>query len=157
MIFSNFLYALLNAISKQVVANMSYRGVIIALDEFETIEELIEREQIAPAFMGFLRGLVQMNPEKIAFAFAGLHTLEEMTADYFEPFFASVISIRVSFLNPGATKTILANPVTDNSSEQTNSLDKSPLNPPIMGDSSVNLPPNLGGWGGKNKFFPQKD
>ena len=98
---------------KQVVANMPYRGLIIALDEFETIEELIQRGQIDPAFMGFLRGLVQMNPEKIAFAFAGLHTLEEMTADYFEPFFASVIPIRVSFLNSGATKTILANPVSN--------------------------------------------
>ncbi|MGB5635858.1 MAG: ATP-binding protein, partial [Waterburya sp.] len=98
---------------KQVVATMAYRGLIIALDEFETIEELIQRGQIDPAFMGFLRGLVQMKPDKIAFAFAGLHTLEEMTADYFEPFFASVIPIRVSFLNSGATKTILANPIAD--------------------------------------------
>ena len=94
---------------KQVIADMSYRGLIIALDEFETIEELIQQGQIDPGFMGFLRGLVQMSP-KIAFAFAGLHTLQEMTADYFQPFFASVIPIRVSFLNPGATKTILANP-----------------------------------------------
>ena len=94
---------------KQVIADMPYRGLIIALDEFETIEELIQQGQIDPGFMGFLRGLVQMSP-KIAFAFAGLHTLQEMTADYFQPFFASVIPIRVSFLNPGATKTILANP-----------------------------------------------
>ncbi|MEM9272575.1 MAG: ATP-binding protein [Cyanobacteria bacterium P01_F01_bin.143] len=94
---------------KKVIADMSYRGLIIALDEFETIEELIQQGQIEPGFMGFLRGLVQMSP-KIAFAFAGLHTLEEMTADYFQPFFASVIPIRVSFLNAGATKTILANP-----------------------------------------------
>ena len=94
---------------KQVIADMPYRGLIIALDEFETIEELIQQGQIDPGCMGFLRGLVQMSP-KIAFAFAGLHTLQEMTADYFQPFFASVIPIRVSFLNAGATKTILANP-----------------------------------------------
>ncbi|VEP18465.1 ATPase (fragment) [Hyella patelloides LEGE 07179] len=98
---------------KQVIANMSYKGLVIALDEFETIEELIQRGQIEPSFMSSLRGLVQMNPEKIAFAFAGLHTLEEMTADYFQPFFASVINIHVSFLNKGATKTILANPIPD--------------------------------------------
>ncbi len=95
---------------KQVLANMPERGLIIALDEFETIEELIERGQIDPAFMGFLRGLVQINPEKIAFAFAGFHTLEELTADYFEPFLKSVIPIRVSFLNPGATRQILLKP-----------------------------------------------
>jgi len=47
---------------------------------------------------------------KIAFAFAGLHTLEEMTADYFQPFFASVIPIHVGFMEPAVTRQILANP-----------------------------------------------
>ena len=51
-----------------------------------------------------------MNP-KIAFVFAGLHTLEEMTGDYFQPFFASVIPIHVDSLNPGATQQILSNPI----------------------------------------------
>jgi len=93
---------------KQVVANLG-GGLIIALDEFEKIEELIEAGKIHKDFMGFLRGLVQMS-SKVAFAFAGLHTLEEMTADYFQPFFASVIPIHVGFLGLGATRQILANP-----------------------------------------------
>ena len=59
-----------------------------------------------------LRGLVQMDP-KIAFAFAGLHTLEEMTEDYFHPFYASVIPIRVRFLTPGATHQLLVDPARD--------------------------------------------
>ncbi|MEB3340230.1 hypothetical protein [Okeania sp.] len=59
--------------------------------------------------MAVLRGFVQMSP-KIAFAFAGLHTLEEMTEDYFQPFFASVIPIRVGFLNRATTRQLLANP-----------------------------------------------
>ncbi|MBD2514169.1 ATP-binding protein [Nostoc sp. FACHB-973] len=84
-------------------------GLIIALDEFEKIEELIESGKIPVDFMGFLRGLVQMN-SKISFAFAGLHTLEEMTADYFQPFFASVIPIHVGFQQRTATRQILANP-----------------------------------------------
>jgi hypothetical protein len=93
---------------KQVEAQLN-GGLIVALDEFEKIEELIEAEKIPKDFMGYLRGLVQMS-SKVAFAFAGLHTLEEMTADYFQPFFASVISIHVGFLQPGATRQILANP-----------------------------------------------
>jgi AAA+ ATPase superfamily predicted ATPase len=93
---------------KQVEAHLS-GGLIVALDEFEKIEELIEAEKIPKDFMGYLRGLVQMS-SKVAFAFAGLHTLEEMTADYFQPFFASVIPIHVGFLQPGATRQILANP-----------------------------------------------
>jgi AAA+ ATPase superfamily predicted ATPase len=93
---------------KQVEVHLS-GGLIVALDEFEKIEELIEAQKIPEDFMGFLRGLVQMS-SKVAFAFAGLHILEEMTADYFQPFFASVIPIHVGFLQPGATRQILANP-----------------------------------------------
>ena len=98
---------------KQIVETRlipSQQGLIIALDEFEKIEELIELEKIPADFMGYLRGVVQMSSQ-IAFSFAGLHTLEEMTADYFEPFFASVIPIHVGFMQRGATYQILANPV----------------------------------------------
>ena len=101
---------------KKVLEVMEGERLIIALDEFETIEELIEAGQISRTFMGFLRGLMHMSP-KIAFAFAGLHTLDEMNADYFEPFFASVISIHVSFLEPAATRQILANPVDHHASD----------------------------------------
>ncbi|WP_189525263.1 AAA family ATPase [Nostoc sp. 'Peltigera membranacea cyanobiont' 232] len=93
---------------KQVEAQLD-GGLIIALDEFEKIEDLIEAKKIPIDFMGSLRGLVQMS-SKIAFAFAGLHTLEEMTADYFQPFFASVIPIHVGFQERAATRQILANP-----------------------------------------------
>lgn len=83
--------------------------LILAIDEFEKIEALIEADKLSPDFIAYLRGLVQMSP-KLGFAFAGLHTLEEMTADYFNPFFASVIPIRVGFLAPGAVRQLLANP-----------------------------------------------
>jgi len=96
----------------ETVTKTSRQGLIIALDEFEKIEELIEAEIIPNDFMGYLRGLVQMNAQA-AFAFAGLHTLEEMTADYFQYFFASVIPIHVGFLEPTATRQILANPSLD--------------------------------------------
>ncbi|MGB3514582.1 MAG: ATP-binding protein [Microcoleaceae cyanobacterium] len=97
---------------KQTIQQMQKKGLIIALDEFETIEELINAQQLPANFMGVLRGFVQMSP-KIAFAFAGLHTLEEMSQDYFQPFFASVIPIRVGFLNRATTRQLLANPNPD--------------------------------------------
>ena len=98
---------------KQVVEKLhenSLQGLIIAIDEFEKIEELIAAGKIPDNFLGYLRGLLQMN-SKVAFAFAGLHTLEEMTADYFQPFFASVIPIHVGFMERAVTRQILANPV----------------------------------------------
>ncbi|MBD2544327.1 MULTISPECIES: ATP-binding protein [Planktothricoides] len=88
------------------------KGLIIALDEFEKIEDLINAGKIEPGFMGMLRTQVQASP-RIAFAFAGLHTLEEMTEDYFQPFFASIIPIAVSFLSRGSTAQLLANPDED--------------------------------------------
>ncbi|MEG4302918.1 ATP-binding protein [Microcoleus sp. D3_18a_C4] len=97
---------------KQVEANLSETGLIIALDEFEKIEKLIENGKIDTDFMEVLRGMVQMSP-KIAFALAGLHTLDEMTGDYSHPFFASFINIKVSFMESAATRQILTNPNKD--------------------------------------------
>lgn len=97
---------------KQVEATLSETGLIIALDEFEKIEKLIEKGKIDSDFMEVLRGMVQMSP-KIAFALAGLHTLDEMTGDYSHPFFASFINIKVSFMESAATRQILANPHED--------------------------------------------
>ncbi|TAF56847.1 MAG: ATP-binding protein [Oscillatoriales cyanobacterium] len=96
---------------EQVLGNIE-GGLIVALDEFEHIEKLIDAGKIDRDFIGFLRGMVQMS-SKIAFAFAGLHTLDEMTEDYFNPFFASIIPIRVGFLSLGATRQVLANPDDD--------------------------------------------
>ncbi|MDD4446352.1 MAG: AAA family ATPase [Methanothrix sp.] len=83
--------------------------LIIALDEFEQLEEWMRTGQVSRDLLKVLRGYMQKD-EHIAFAFAGLHTLEEMTADYFEPFFASVLPIPVSFLSHDATFQVLANP-----------------------------------------------
>lgn len=96
----------------QINSQLENQGLIIAIDEFEQLEKLITIGKIPLDFIAFLRGLVQMSP-KIAFAFAGLHTLEEMTQDYFQPFFASVIPIRVGFLTTEATSQLLTNPSED--------------------------------------------
>ncbi len=84
-------------------------GLIIALDEFEKIEELIAAGKLGNDFMAYLRGLVQDSP-RVGFAFAGLHTLEEMSADYFQPFFASVIPIKVDFFKQATVQALLPNP-----------------------------------------------
>jgi hypothetical protein len=97
---------------ENVIETINETSLIIALDEFEKIEDLIEIGKIPKDFLGYLRGLVQKS-SKVAFTFAGLHTLEEMTADYFQPFFASVIPIPVGFQERAATRQILANPNED--------------------------------------------
>ncbi|MDJ0703128.1 MAG: hypothetical protein QNJ46_07610 [Leptolyngbyaceae cyanobacterium MO_188.B28] len=60
-----------------------------------------------------LKELETFKRVKVAFAFAGLHTLDEIAEDYFHPFFASIIPIRVGFLSAGAVRQLLANPNED--------------------------------------------
>ena len=84
-------------------------GLIIALDEFEKIEELIRANKLETSFWDYLRGLVQDSP-KVGFALAGLHSLEEMSSDYSKPFFASLINIKVDFFKPATVQTLLPNP-----------------------------------------------
>jgi hypothetical protein len=94
---------------QHIEKNFTGTGLIIALDEFENIEAMIDAGKLSKDFLGFLRGMVQMS-SKLAFAFAGLHKLQERNSDYFQPFFSSFISIAVSFLTRDATKQVLANP-----------------------------------------------
>jgi hypothetical protein len=84
-------------------------ALLIALDEFEKLEDWIAAGVMPPDLLGVLRGYVQMDP-RIAFVFAGLHTLQEMSADYFQPFFGSVIPVPVTFLRREAVFQALANP-----------------------------------------------
>jgi hypothetical protein len=97
---------------KQVIKQLDNKSLIIAMDEFETLENLINAEQLPGNFMAVLGGFVQMSP-KIAFAFAWLQTLEEKTQDDFKQFLESLTPIRVSFLNRATTHQLLANPDPD--------------------------------------------
>ncbi|MBC7334661.1 MAG: ATP-binding protein [Clostridia bacterium] len=99
--FEHFLLAVRRSIGES--------RLIIALDEFEQLEEWINRDRLPHGFLKVLRGYIQLDPQ-IAFVFAGLHTLDDMNADYFEPFFTSVVSEKVSFLKREAVYQILANP-----------------------------------------------
>ena len=98
---------------KQILREMPYRGLIIALDEFEELEDLINEGAIHPTFIKVLRSWIQMNP-KLGFILAGLHTLDEMSRDYFSPFFSSFgESLRITFLSPASTRQLLTEPTED--------------------------------------------
>jgi len=85
------------------------RRLIFTLDEFEQLEALIEAGRIEANLLTFLRDIIHNEPWFIM-ALAGLHTLEEMTMDYWNPLYASVTPIKVSFLSWQATADLLGNP-----------------------------------------------
>jgi len=107
--FLDLPYRTLRGFLREVRRALGDEALVICLDEFERIEELIRAGRIPADFLGYLRDIIQMDP-RIALAFAGLHTLEEMTEDYFHPLYASVIPHKVGFLSKGATFHLLANP-----------------------------------------------
>jgi len=85
------------------------KRVIIAIDEFEIIEELINEGKLEARLLGFWRSLIQTY-SWFVMVLAGLHTLQEKTHDYWNPLFGSVQVIPVSFINPKAAKVLITSP-----------------------------------------------
>ncbi len=82
---------------------------IVTVDEFELIEQLIAESKLEPRLLDFWRGLIQTYPWFVM-AFAGLHTLQEMTRDYWHPLYGSVTGIPVSFLDHDAAWRLITQP-----------------------------------------------
>jgi len=88
------------------------RRFIVTVDEFELIEQMIVEDQLEPHLLDFWRGLIQTYPWFVM-AFAGLHTLQEMTRDYWHPLYGSVTAIPVSFLSHKAAWRLITQPTPD--------------------------------------------
>lgn len=94
---------------KQIDRVRAERRFIVTVDEFELIEQMITAGRLEAVLLHFWRGLIQTYPWFLM-AFAGLHTLQEMTRDYWHPLFGSVTSISVSFLGHEAARRLIVNP-----------------------------------------------
>jgi hypothetical protein len=105
-------YTALDRFLRQLDGVRGPQRLIITLDEFELIEQRIAEGRLDPELIDFWRGLIQTYPWLIM-ALAGLHTLREMTHDYWNPLFGSVTPILVSFLTPGAARRLITEPAPD--------------------------------------------
>ncbi|HMQ53090.1 MAG TPA: cyclic nucleotide-binding domain-containing protein [Anaerolineae bacterium] len=85
---------------------------VVTVDEFELIEQMIIEGKLEARLLDFWRGLIQTY-SWFVMAFAGLHTLQEMTQDYWHPLFASVKAIPVSFLSRDAAWKLITQPTPD--------------------------------------------
>lgn len=105
-------FTALDRFLKQLDSVRAGQRFIITIDEFELIEQLIEQKRLEPRLLDFWRGLIQTYPWFVL-AFAGLHTLQEMTQNYWNPLFGSVTAIPVSFLSPKAAERLITQPSPD--------------------------------------------
>lgn len=85
---------------------------IVTLDEFEILEHRIRDGKLQEDLIDYLRGVITTQTW-LTLAFAGLHTLRQMTEDYWNPLFGSVETIPVTFLSAGATRRLLTAPSPD--------------------------------------------
>ncbi|MEK8019895.1 MAG: hypothetical protein VSS75_023725, partial [Candidatus Parabeggiatoa sp.] len=100
----------LRKINKQQTEQNQY--LIITLDEFENLEQRINKGTLDKGLLEYFRSVIQTYPWFIL-AFAGLHTLDEMRKDYFNPLFGSIKAIKVSFLEDAPARLLITEPAED--------------------------------------------
>lgn len=88
------------------------RRFIIAIDEYELLEEAMAEGSLDAQLTRYLRGVIQSR-EWFVLALAGLYTLQEQCHNYWHPLFASIKPRKVSFLSPAATRRLLTQPSDD--------------------------------------------
>jgi AAA domain len=84
--------------------------VLLSFDEFEELEERVKAGKIEKEIFAYLRGVTQTG-RGFTLLFAGLHTLKQMTQEYWNPFFQSVQTVRIDFLGELDARQLIIDPV----------------------------------------------
>jgi hypothetical protein len=98
----------LNRLLAAVRESLDGSILILALDEFEGVERAVDDKKVGKEIYQFLRSKTQ--EPWLALVFGGLHTLDEMSRDYQQPFYGSYENIRVSYLTHREARRLIANP-----------------------------------------------
>jgi len=100
-----------NRFTEQARSALDGQALILALDEFEAVERAVEAGKIGKEIYAFLRAKTQ--EPWITLVLGGLHTLDEMSRDYQQPFYGSYENIRVSYLAHADAWRLITNPTED--------------------------------------------
>jgi hypothetical protein len=91
---------------------MQNRTLVLAIDEFEVVQERIEQGKVDPDFLTYLRAINQRY-RYLALIFAGLHQLEEMGHHYRNAFFGQAEHVRVDYLKKEDAIRLITEPSQD--------------------------------------------
>lgn len=86
--------------------------LILAIDEFELIQEAMAEGKLDSELLGYLRAVNHQYPW-LGFIFAGLHTLEEMGGAYYSHFYSQAEYFRVSYLDEKNARKLIRAPHPD--------------------------------------------
>ncbi|MEZ4621343.1 MAG: GAF domain-containing protein [Caldilineaceae bacterium] len=88
----------------QVQQRLGERRLLLLFDEFEELEERVDRERLEPEFFPYLRHLIQHSglatSANLAVLFAGTHQLHELNPDYWSAFFNVAPPPAAALCNP---------------------------------------------------------
>lgn len=88
------------------------RRLILAIDEFELVEDGIARGRIDTGFLPYLRAIHQRY-RWLALLFGGLHTLDELGRDYRSAFYGQAQHLRVGYLGHNDAMRLITEPHPD--------------------------------------------
>ncbi|MCA9996339.1 MAG: ATP-binding protein [Anaerolineales bacterium] len=100
-----------NRLASQVQTVLGDQTLILALDEFEAVEAAVAAGKIGREIYQFLRTKTQ--ERWLTLVFGGLHTLDEMSRDYQQPFYGSYSNIPVSYLPESEARVLITNPTAE--------------------------------------------
>jgi hypothetical protein len=102
----------LNALLDRLDRQLTGRRLILAVDEYEVIEEGITKGRIDSDIPRYLRSKAA-EYRWLVLIFAGLHTLDEMGRDYRSAFYGQAEHIRVGYLSHNDTIRLITQPHPD--------------------------------------------
>lgn len=95
--------------------------LVLAIDEFEIIEQNIKAQRLDEMLLHVLRSAIQKY-RWLGLIFAGLHTLDEIWRDYRSPFYGQAELIRLSYFDRNDTARLITYPQPGFSLEYTHEL-----------------------------------
>lgn len=106
-------YRTFNKFLERVTAVLQKQGkkyLILMLDEFELLDERVQRKKLDPEIFNFLRSQMQHHMS-LSFILAGRHTLEEMTPEFRNIIFNVGYHKEVGFLDANEAERLITEPV----------------------------------------------
>ncbi len=95
---------------RSATGQLDGRNLLLMFDEFEELQKRVEDGRLEPEIFPFLRNLMQHEP-RLDFVFSGTHKLEELGAEYWSILFNIAAYKRITFLDDGEVRRLVAEPV----------------------------------------------
>jgi HEAT repeat protein len=95
---------------KPSLSALGMRTLLILIDEFQSLEEAVEANQLDQSIFGFIRSLMQ-HQEKLCFLFSGLQKHLEESKDYWQPVFNIALQREVGLLEERYARELIEKPV----------------------------------------------